>query len=106
MKKLVISAVALTLISFASVQANTTTRATEHNPVTLSANVQEKVAVKPADLPKGIQSVIKSDDFKGWEITDAFLVTAPDKSQYYELSVKKGKESARVKLDKDGNNVG
>ncbi len=106
MKKLVISAVALTLISFASVQANTLTGTTPQESVNSPVSTQEKVAVKPADLPKGIQSVIKSDDFKGWEITDAFLVTAPDKSQYYELSVKKGKESARVKLDKDGNNVG
>lgn len=102
MKKLIISAVALTLISFAPVRAFQGFVAQQQN---VAGIVQEKVAVKPENLPQGIQNVIKSDDFKGWEVTSAFLITGEDKSQYYELNVKRGKENARVKLDKDGRNV-
>ena len=103
MKKLVISAIALTLISFAPTWASDSSVLNRDREV---VNVfQEKVAIKPENLPQGIQDVIKSNDFKGWEVTSAFLITVEDKSQYYELNVKKGKENARVKLDKDGKNV-
>lgn len=105
MKKLVISALALTLVSFASVQAECLSNPNEGTALSHVTSVQDRVEVKPADLPEGIKSVIKSDDFKGWEVANAFLVTAADKTQYYELNVKRGKESARVKLDKNGNNV-
>lgn len=114
MKKLVIPALALTLISFASVQAQTANQTTAdhsaHQEATAQkaakADQEDKVAVKPEDLPEGIQKTIKSEDFSGWTVTKAFLVTAADKTQYYELQVANGKETARVKLDKNGKNVG
>jgi len=106
MKKLIVSAVALTLISFASVQANDSYKFNSGTNANVSINKQDKVAVKPEDLPEGIKKTIKGEEFAGWKITSAFLVTAPDKTQYYELNVKNGSEAARVKLDKDGKNVG
>lgn len=114
MKKLVVSALALTLISFASVQAQTANQTTEKHAEhqeavaqkTTKTGQKDKVAVKPEDLPEGIQKTIKSDDFKGWTVKKAFLVTEPDKAEYYELQVANGKENALVKLDKDGKNVG
>lgn len=114
MKKLVVSALALTLISFASVQAQTANQTTADHPAhkeatkqkAASTDKQDKVAVKPEDLPDGIKNTIKSDQFSGWTVKKAFLVTEPDKGQYYELQVANGGQSARVKLDKDGNNVG
>ncbi|WAC13755.1 hypothetical protein [Dyadobacter pollutisoli] len=114
MKTLVVSALALTLISFASVQAQTTepaTQATQHEvhkeaATTQKTGKEEKVVVKPEDLPAGIKKTIQGEQFSGWKVEKAFLVTETDKTQYYELQVAKGKESARVKLDKDGNNVG
>jgi hypothetical protein len=101
MKKLIISAVALTLTTVAS--ADAANWATTHRIEVVG--LQEKVAVKPEQLPKAIQDVIQGDDFKGWEVVSAFLITAQDKTQYYELNVKRGTENARVKLDKDGKNV-
>lgn len=104
MKKLIVSALALTLISFASVQASNTSG----NFGTVESRVlttQEKVSVKPESLPDGVKKTIASDAFSGWKVVSAFLVTNTDKTQYYELNVKNGDESARVKLDKDGNNV-
>jgi len=106
MKKLIVSALALTLISFASVQANTTSEISIQERSAAVSDKQEKVAVKPEDLPEGIKKTIKGEEFAGWKVTSAFLITAPDKTQYYELNVKNGSESARVKLDKDGKNVG
>ncbi|WP_159467699.1 hypothetical protein [Dyadobacter sp. 3J3] len=100
MKKLIMSAVALTLISFASVQATPITEPNHAATVT-----QEKVSVKPEDLPAAVKATINSDAFAGWKVTTAYLVTNDDKTQYYDLSVKKGSENARVKLDKNGKNV-
>lgn len=109
MKKLIVSAVALTLISFASVQATAQTAQTETTQETTTKTTttakEDKVAVKPEDLPEGIKKTIKGDEFSGWTVKKAFLVTEGAKS-HYELQVAKGSESARVKLDKDGNNVG
>jgi len=104
MKKLIVSALALTLISFASVQADNTSKVagTNSNSVLIT---QEKVSVKPESLPDGIKKTIASEAFSGWKVVSAFLVTNTDKTQFYELNVKNGDESARVKLDKDGNNV-
>ena len=106
MKKLIVSAVALTLISFASVQAKSTVEFDNGKTTSVKINAQEKIAVKPEDLPEGIKKTIKGEEFAGWKVTSAFLVTEPDKKQYYELNVKNGSEAARVKLDKDGKNVG
>jgi uncharacterized membrane protein YkoI len=118
MKKLVVSALALTLISFASVQAQTANQTTAdhsaHKEATTQkttqkaakADQEDKVAVKPENLPEGIKQTIKSEEFSGWTVKKAFLVTEPDKTQYYELQVANGKENARVKLDKNGRNVG
>jgi hypothetical protein len=104
MKKLIVSAVALTLISFASVQADNAIKTSEVSS-NVSLTTQEKVSVKPESLPDGVKKTIASDAFSGWKVVSAFLVTNTDKTQYYELNVKNGDESARVKLDKDGNNV-
>ena len=109
MKKLVVSALALTLISFASVQAQTTEKSESHathQATTQKDGKEEKVAVKPEDLPEGIKKTIKGEEFSGWTVKKAYLVTEEGNKQYYELQVAKGNESARVKLDKDGRNVG
>lgn len=102
MKKLIVSAIALTLISFASVQADNSVKA---NNAPTEITTQEKVSVKAENLPDGVKNTIKSDAFEGWKVVSAFLITNTDKTQYYELNVKNGSETARVKLDKDGNNV-
>lgn len=94
------SAVALTLISFASVQATPNKETKTALTVT-----QDKVSVKPDDLPAAVKATINSEAFAGWKVVEAFLVTAENKTQYYDLSVKKGTENARVKLDKNGKNV-
>lgn len=100
MKKLIISAFAVSLISFATVQANDLT--THHTVITVT---QEKVAVKPEDLPEPVKTALAGDAYSGWEVTGAFLVTKEDNSQHFEIAVKKGDETATVNLDKDGKKV-
>ena len=100
MKNVIVSAVALALLSFSSVNATQTVRQ-ESVVVTL----QEKVAVKPEDLPEAVKTTLAGDVYKGWEVTGAFLITKEDKTQYYEIAVKKGEETASVNLDKDGKKV-
>ena len=100
MKKLIISAMALTLIAFNSVQSEPVlTTATE------ITSAQEKVAVKPEDLPESVKTTLASDTYAGWQVVSAFLVTKPDNSQFYEISLKKGEESSTVNLDKEGKKV-
>jgi len=113
MKKLIVSAFALTLISFASVEAQTanqnspaTKETVQQEPAKSKSDKEDKVAVKATELPEAIKKTIQSEQFSGWTVKKAYLVTEGDKSQYYELQVAKGSESARVKLDKNGNNVG
>ena len=110
MKKLIVSAMAVSLISFASVQANAqTTESTQETTTKVTTATQQKedkVAVKPEDLPDGIKKTIKGEEFSGWTVKKAFLIKEGESKQYYELQVARGSESARVKLDKDGNNVG
>ena len=100
MKKLIISAMALTLIAFNSVRSEPVlTTATE------ITSAHEKVAVKPEDLPEAIKTTLSGDTYAGWQVTSAFLVTKEDNSQFYELSLKKGEETSTLNLDKDGKKV-
>lgn len=100
MKNVIVSAFALALVSFATVQAKNPAE-----PTIVVIGVQEKVAVKPEDLPEAVKTALAGDTYKGWEVTGAFLITKEDKTQYFEIAVKKGEETATVNLDKDGKKV-
>ena len=100
MKNVIVSAFALALVSFSTVEAKPATE-----PAGVIVTLQEKVAVKPADLPEAVKTTLSGEAYKGWEVTGAFLITKEDKTQYYEIAVKKGEETATVNLDKDGKKV-
>jgi len=67
--------------------------------------LQDKVSVKPEDLPQPIKTTLATDVYAGWEITEAFIITKEDKTQFFEISLKKGSETAKINLDKDGRKV-
>lgn len=100
MKGLIISAIALTLVSFVSVEASTSKISSFVEFV-----VQSKVSVRPEDLPQPIKTTLASDVYAGWDITEAFIITKEDKTQYFEISLKKGSETTKINLDKDGRKV-
>lgn len=100
MKKLGALVIAIGMSTVMSVNAN---------PLNQSYSVesasQEKVAVKPEDFPEPVKTTLAGDAFAGWTASSAFLVTKQDNSQYYEITLKKGTETATINLDKDGKKV-
>ena len=71
----------------------------------LEVVVQDKMSVKPEDLPEPIKASLMSGAYSSWEVTEAFLITKEDKTQFYEIIVKKGSEMSKINLDKDGRKV-
>ena len=58
--------------------------------------------MKLEELPAPVTTTLKADAYKDWTPTTAFLVTAADKSQFYQIDVTKGTEKAFIKINKDG----
>jgi hypothetical protein len=100
MKKIIFSAVSLAMIAMTQVEAG----AVQNRRIELNAE-QEKVAVRPEDLPEAVKTTLAGDSYAGWQVTSAFLVTKEDNSQFFEISIKKGEETATINLDKDGKKV-
>jgi len=98
MKKIILSAAFLAFAGVASVQAS------EVNAPAM-ITVQDsttKTPVKLEELPDPVKATLQSDKYKEWVPTTAFLVTAADKSEWYQIDVKKGEETASLKVGKDG----
>ena len=99
MKNLILTA---TVLAFAGIS---TVKASEvKQPITISVQQDStsKVPVKLEELPAPVTTTLKADAYKEWAPTAAFLVTNPDKTQYYHIDVKKGTEVAFIKINKDG----
>lgn len=99
MKNFILTA---TVIAFAGIS---TVKASETKaPVTISIQQDstQKVPVKLEELPAPVVTTLKADAYKEWTPTTAFLITNADKTQYYQIDVKKGKEVAFIKINKDG----
>jgi hypothetical protein len=96
MKRAIIGAIALALISISGVSANIS----KNDVTTVTRSQFDKTPVKPEDLPQPVKTVL-ANEYKGWEITSAFWVTG-DGMEHYELNLTKGPEKQTVKFDKDG----
>ncbi|PWJ59570.1 hypothetical protein CLV98_102404 [Dyadobacter jejuensis] len=94
MKKLAVAVLALGLFQLPAVAAPVATETVSY--------MQDKVPVKPEDLPEAVKKTLGSDEYAGWEITTANLVTEEDQSQYFEVMVKKENQTAKIKLDQEG----
>lgn len=99
MKKFILSAAFLAFAGVAAVQANDI-----KVPVTITVQQDSttKVPVKLEELPDAVKATLKSDKYKDWTPTGAFLITAADKSSWYQVDVKKGEETSSLKIGKDG----
>ena len=100
MKKLTTSVIFYALLLFTAVQANALTISKPATNI-----IQEKVAVKPEDLPEAVKTTLASDAYAGLQVVSAFLITKEDNSQFFEISLKKGEETLKLNLDKDGKKV-
>ena len=63
---------------------------------------QERVEVKPDDLPEKVRQSVGYKTELGWNILKAYLVTNDDNSQLYELYVQKPDGETWMKVDKEG----
>ena len=99
MKKIILSAAFLAVAGLTSVKASEI-----KNPITFAVyqDSTTKTPVELKDLPEPVKAVLKSDQAKDLTPVAAFLVTNADKTQYYQIDVKKGEETGSIKIDKDG----
>ncbi|WP_439559735.1 hypothetical protein [Dyadobacter sp.] len=66
---------------------------------------QNKVAVRPEDLPEAVKTTLSGDGYADWKVASAYLITRENNAQYYEINLKKGDETTIVSLDKYGRKV-
>jgi hypothetical protein len=100
MKKLLTMIMALSIIMLISAPFSISAVGAD-----LELFVQDKVSIKPEELPEPIKAALVNGAYANWEITEAFLITKEDRTQYYEITVKNGSETAKINLDKDGRKV-
>jgi len=101
MKKLLTTTLILAIITLISVPFSFSAG----SAADIELFVQDKVSVKPDELPEPIKASLVNGAYANWEITEAFLITKEDRIQYYEITVKNGSETAKINLDKDGRKV-
>ncbi|MCZ4242887.1 hypothetical protein [Pedobacter punctiformis] len=102
MKKFILSA-ALAVAGFTAVQASEVKDLKTTAIVAVQDSVT-KTPVKLEELPEPVTTALKSDTYKGWAATEAWLVKDGTK-EYYLINVKKEAETGSVKIDKDGKPV-
>jgi uncharacterized membrane protein YkoI len=95
MKKVSILAL---LVVFAAGIANTEA-ATVSRRTAGVVKFDEKVKIKKEELPDAVKTALTGNDYKGWEISEAYMWK---ESGNYEVELKNGDQKKTVKLDKDG----
>jgi len=98
MKKLILSAVFVAFAGIAATKANDV-------KIPVIMTVQDsttKTPVEIKDLPEPVKTTLKADPYKEWTPTTAWLVTNADKTQYFQVDVKKDEQIASLKIAADG----
>lgn len=97
MKKIAISAFSLMMIFGATAAIASPVL----NPTAVSVRAEdEKVQIKPEELPEAVRTTLAGDEYKGWAITTVYQVKAA--TPYYEVNVAKEKETKVLKFSADG----
>ena len=99
MKKIILSAAFLAFAGIATVSAN---EVNQPAAIVAQQDSTTKTPVKLEELPDAVKATLQSDKYKEWVPTAAFLVTGQDKSEHYQIDVKKGEETASLRVGKDG----
>jgi len=69
---------------------------------TPAAQQDEKVKIKPEELPEAVKKALEMQDYRGWLIEAAYKDTA---KETFEVHLKNGAETKIVKFNKDGKKV-
>lgn len=99
MRNFILTAAVLAFAGISTVKASETKAPIA---ITIQQDSTQKVPVKLEELPAPVVTTLKADAYKDWTPTTAFLITNADKTQFYQIDVKKGKEVAFIKINKDG----
>lgn len=99
MKKFILSAALLAFAGLATVKASDIKAPLA---LTVQQDSTSKVPVKLEELPDAVKATLQSDKYKEWIPQTAFLITAADKTSWYQIDVKKGEQTASLKVGKDG----
>ncbi|HEY0175418.1 MAG TPA: hypothetical protein VGC08_03505 [Pedobacter sp.] len=99
MKNFILTAAVL---AFAGISAVKASEVKTPAAISIQQDSTQKVPVKLEELPAPVVTTLKADAYKEWTPTTAFLITNADKTQYYQIDVKKGNEVAFIKINKDG----
>ncbi|ALL04486.1 hypothetical protein AQ505_02650 [Pedobacter sp. PACM 27299] len=99
MKKIILSAAFLAFAGLTQVKATDV-----KNPVIISVKQDSttKTPVELKDLPDAVKTTLASDKYKDWTPAAAFLIVNADKTEFFQVDVKKGDEAASLKITKDG----
>lgn len=92
-KQIFLSAI---LLSACSLVASAQTQPASDAVKTENA-AQERTEVKAENLPDPIKKTLAGDEYKGWEISKAYVA-----KEIYEVELKKGTETKTFKFDKEG----
>jgi hypothetical protein len=96
------SASTMKMDSAYTMKADSATTMRTDSTMSVKQDSSQKVPVKLEELPAPVTTTLKADAYKDWTPTTAFLVTAADKSQFYQIDVTKGTEKAFIKINKEG----
>lgn len=91
-----------TVLAFAGISTVKASEIKAPAAIVIQQDSTQKVPVKLEELPAPVTTTLKADAYKDWVPTTAFLVTNADKTQYYQIDVKKGTEVAFIKINKEG----
>jgi hypothetical protein len=99
MKKIILSAAFLAFAGLTTVKANEA----KSPIITVQQDSTTKTPVKVEELPEAVKTTLKSDKYKAFTPSTAFLVTAANKSEWYQVDVaNKEGQAASLKIGKDG----
>ena len=88
--------------SVAFVSANVITYSQTPAAQTPAAQQDEKVKIKPEELPEAVKKALEMQDYRGWLVDAAYK---DSKTENYEVHLKNGAETKIVKFNKDGKKV-
>ena len=98
-KQIILAAMLMGAVVFAS---NAIPAVTLDKGLSVTNVVDEKVKIKKSDLPEAVQTTLKGDEYKGWDVSEAYVYK---ETETYEVEVKKGTESKVLKFNKDGKSI-
>jgi hypothetical protein len=99
MKKIILSAAFLAFAGLTTVKANEV----KSPAIAVQQDSTTKTPVKVEELPDAVKTTLKSDKYKTWTPTTAYLVTAANKTEWYQVDVSnKEGQAASLKIGKDG----